>query len=61
MEEMGDQVYIGEKSTQSRLIEMYHSSMDKETQDRNINELRRPESIIRCLVATLAFGMGIQI
>ncbi|KAL3847593.1 hypothetical protein ACJMK2_018496 [Sinanodonta woodiana] len=40
---------------------MYHSSTDKETQDRIIKEFRRSASIIRCLVATVAFGMGIQI
>jgi ATP-dependent DNA helicase RecQ len=40
---------------------MYHSSADKETQDGIINEFRRPEIMIRCLAATVACGMGIQI
>ena len=43
------------------MIEMLHSSADQKTNDWIIQEFTSTTSIIRVLVSTIAFGMGVNI
>lgn len=43
------------------LLEMYHKSTHPDSKDRIINEFKKDESIIRCVIATVALGMGLDI
>lgn len=40
---------------------MFHRCIDGRSSTRVLDSFRTEESIIRCLFATVAFGMGIQI
>ena len=44
-----------------RYTEMFHAKTDKESQERIITNFRQPNSVLRCVVATVAFGMGVDI
>lgn len=50
-----------EPSIKNRKIEMFHANTDKESKDRILEEFSKPESNIRILVSTVAFGMGVNI
>lgn len=52
---------LRERGTPDRLIDMYHRSIDDESKKRILESFKKPDSCIRCLFATIAFGMGIQI
>lgn len=43
------------------LIEMFHGKMDEETQKEILESFTPADSIPRCLVATIAFGMGLEV
>lgn len=45
----------------NRIVEMYHAGTDKESQVRVANGIVEPKSSLRCVVATIAFGMGINL
>jgi superfamily II DNA helicase RecQ len=40
---------------------MYHKSTHQDSKDRSINEFKKGDSHIRCIVATMALGMGLDI
>ena len=44
-----------------RLVEMYHRNIDVDSSTRITTEFKKSNSIIRCLISTVAFGMGVQI
>lgn len=52
---------LRERGTPDGLIDMYHRSIDDESKKRILESFKKPDSCIRCLFATIAFGMGIQI
>ena len=43
------------------MTEMFHTSTGEASKDRILRLFTKPESTIRCLVATVALGMGIHI
>ncbi|XP_063416394.1 uncharacterized protein LOC134698034 [Mytilus trossulus] len=43
------------------LLEMYHKSTHQDSKDRIINEFKTKTSRIRCVIATVALGMGLDI
>jgi ATP-dependent DNA helicase RecQ len=43
------------------LIEMYHKCTHEISKSRIMKDFSKPDSVIRCLVATVALGMGIDI
>lgn len=45
----------------TKLIAEYHAEVHDEDKSRILEEFRKPDSMIRCLVSTVAFGMGIDI
>ena len=62
VDNMGLTAYRGrQKSPRTRMIEMFHSSTDQKTKDWIIQEFTSATSIIRVLVSTIAFGMGVNI
>ena len=61
MDDLDDAGYDGERVVENRMVEMFHASSDVYTKDRILKDFTSDESTIRYLVATLAFGMGIQV
>jgi superfamily II DNA helicase RecQ len=51
----------GKIDSQHILLEMYHKSTHQNSKDRIINEFKKGDSHIRCIVATVALGMGLGI
>lgn len=47
------------KRVPNRMVDMYHSSVDKGTEERI--KLSYADSTIRVLVSTTAFGMGVDV
>lgn len=43
------------------LVEMFHGSLDVETETKLPQEFMSRESRVRCIVTTVAFGMGVQV
>jgi hypothetical protein len=59
---LGSKRWTGEKkSPETRLIEMYHSHLDPVAQESIPISFCKTKSVLRCIITTLAFGMGIQI
>ena len=46
---------------QNRFVDMYHSGTDKESQHRIASDIVQINSNLRCVIATVAFGMGINL
>ena len=63
MSELGDKAWCeGRKGeAKGRLVEMFHSSISKDAESRILEEFPKEASTIRCVVSTIAFGMGVQI
>lgn len=57
MEKLGDNAWIDGV----RLVEMFHSENTAAVKDRIIGEFPKCDSKVRCLISTIAFGMGVQI
>ena len=45
----------------NKLISEYHAEVSDEDKARILEEFRKPDSVIRCLISTVAFGIGIDI
>lgn len=48
-------------SANNRIIDFFHGTIDSATQERIIKRFSDPSSNLRCMIATIAFGMGIQV
>ena len=60
MDNLEDYAYLDcEKNREKVLVAMHHSRVDPETEDRNILGFSR--GTIRLMVATIGFGMGIDV
>ena len=44
-----------------KMIAQYHAELHDADKSRVLEEFTKPDSIIRCLVSTVAFGLGIDI
>ena len=51
----------GTKSSENLLVEMFHKSTHTDSKDRIIKEFKKENSRIRCVIATVALGMGLDI
>ncbi|XP_060070721.1 ATP-dependent DNA helicase RecQ-like [Ylistrum balloti] len=59
---LGIDAYVDNiKDSNHALIEMFHRSIHEESKTRIIRKFKDPNSNLRCLIATVALGMGIQI
>lgn len=60
--ELGDRAYErGERDPRRRLVSVFHGQVSKALQEYTLDEFVKPQSFIRVLVATIAFGMGVEI
>ncbi|CAG2203275.1 recQ [Mytilus edulis] len=59
---LGVKAYIdGIKDPNNILVEMFHKSTHQDSKDRILKEFKLKESRIRCVIATVALGMGLDI
>ena len=59
---LGKMAYVdGKIDSPHILLEMYHKSTHQDSKDRIINEFKKGDSHIRCIVATVALGMSLDI
>ncbi|XP_071177685.1 ATP-dependent helicase wrn-1-like [Mytilus edulis] len=56
-DELGEKRFCGD----FRLVEMFHSAISEDRKKLILDEFKKIDSKIRCVVATVAFGMGIYI
>ena len=62
MEKLGEVAFANKQHIVSnRIVEMFHSRSDSETSKRILEEFPKPESKIKLLFSTIAFGMGVQL
>ena len=61
MREMGKEVFIGDESFHNCLVAMFHRSSIQRNKEHVLKNFPKNNSIIRIVVATSAFGMGINI
>ncbi len=54
-------MYTRKGNWNAALVEMYHASNSLATQEHVLSEFCKTESTTRCLIATVAFGIGIQV
>lgn len=59
---LGLQSYVnGQPASTNRLVSMYHGQVTEALQQFTLEEFRQPDSNLRILVSTIAFGMGVEI
>ncbi|XP_074657196.1 bifunctional 3'-5' exonuclease/ATP-dependent helicase WRN-like [Tubulanus polymorphus] len=61
LERLGARAFVGEHIVKNRLIDQYHSVVDTDTEKRILDTFPLVTSTIRCLICTVAFGMGVQV
>ena len=61
MVHIGEKAFLQGRSVFHRMVAMFHSEMSQEYKDFVLSEFRKTDSTIRCVVCTVAFGMGIQV
>lgn len=44
-----------------KVLKLFHSHTDKSAQERILDYFTRPDSNLRCVIATVAFGLGVQV
>ena len=58
---LGDKMYIGnELDPKKRLIDMFHAGTPENVKGHIVNEMANSDSVLRILICTSAFGMGIN-
>ncbi|XP_006820621.1 ATP-dependent DNA helicase RecQ-like [Saccoglossus kowalevskii] len=62
MNYLGNHAYIDQKkNVRCRMVDVFHANVELEDQKRVLENFALSDSTIRCVVATVAFGMGINI
>ena len=62
MDRLGKDAFSDEAHTvHSRIVDLYHAHTNDRSQQRIINSFSLRDSPLRCLVATVAFGLGVNI
>ncbi|KAK3107461.1 hypothetical protein FSP39_015067 [Pinctada imbricata] len=57
-----DDAYLNNiKSFENSLVALYHAGLNQEEQEHVLQELPKSDSIIRIVICTVAFGMGVNI
>ena len=59
-EELGQDMYFSNDDITSGMVEMYHSRIDELNWDNIVKDFSNPNGHIRVLIATIAYGMGIN-
>ncbi|XP_038067192.1 ATP-dependent DNA helicase Q-like 2 [Patiria miniata] len=61
MATLGKSAWVNnEKLPKNLIVDMYHSSLDIDSQERVVNSFTT-DGNLRCIIATIAFGMGIEV
>lgn len=61
MDELGDAAYVGNRLPQNRIVTMFHGSTDEDSMAHTLQHVAPESDILRCVIATIAFGLGISI
>ncbi len=61
VDQLGDNAYIGIPSFRNRLFALFHHSTNKRIKQYLMNTFNKPDSPVRVVIATIAFGMGIDV
>ena len=56
-----EDVYIHTRDGKQSMVAMYHAHLSDDRQKMTVTEFKRSESVIRVVVATIAFGMGVEV
>ena len=59
-EKLGQDMYFSNDDITSGMVEMYHSRIDELNQANIVKDFSNPNGHIRVLIATIAYGMGIN-
>ena len=59
-EELGEDMFVSTGDITSGMVEMYHSRIDELNRDNIVKDFSIPNGHIRVLIATIAYGMGIN-
>lgn len=60
MDELGDAAYVGKKFSANRIVAMYHRATAPRIKKIITESFPKEDSMIRVVIATVAFGMGID-
>ena len=55
-----DELFNGSKHAKNRMVEMYHAGTPAAVKKHIVDNLSCDDGHIRCLVTTVAFGMGVN-
>ena len=59
---LGDTAWLTQdRRADRRIVDLYHGSLQEDDQKRVTQEFPKQNSVIRCVVATIAFGMGVDV
>ena len=62
MHKLGDKAWLTEaRNPRFHLVDMYHSSLLIEDQKRITTTFTKGDSVIRCVVSTIAFDLGVDV
>ena len=62
MKALGNDAWTSDEHTaHTRTVQMYHSHISDRCKTRILNSFVSTDTIVRCVVATVAFGLGIQV
>ena len=53
--------HFPDKTPGNALVEMFHGKLDPETEAIIPQEFKKADSVVQCIVATVAFGLGMNI
>ncbi len=62
MYDLGDAGFVdGKRIASMRLVDVFHAGMDETDKNRVMDQIAQPESVIRLVICTVAFGIGVNI
>ena len=62
MKHLGSDAWTSDEHTaHTRIVQMFHSSIADSCNKRILSSFVRPNTHVRCVIATVAFGLGVQI
>jgi superfamily II DNA helicase RecQ len=62
VDELGNDAYDGSvRNPKKRTVTMFHGSTDSLSMKHTLQEITKDDGVIRCVVATVAFGLGVSI
>ena len=61
MSQLGVHAFDGPRVTENRIVDMYHSHLLQEDQTRILEQFTSADGKMRFLIATVAFGMGMDV